>query len=90
MSMSLHIYGVKPVNDHYRKMKSVYESCADLGVAIPTEVLEFFNYEVPRDEVRVDLSRHEAVVEDDMGYRFTVDLNKLPNDIKVLRFIVDW
>ena len=91
MGMSTHIVGIKPPDDTWKKMKAIHDAClaAGLGASIPKEVEDYFNNETPDAMgVVVDLEDAAGVLE----YRteshagFSVDLRKLPPDIKILRF----
>lgn len=88
--MSTHIVGFRPADDKWRKMKAVYEACEAAGTAIPPEVIRFFCNEPPGDKpgVEVEVEDHKAVkpYSADMRDGFEVDLTKLPQDIKMLRF----
>jgi hypothetical protein len=54
MSASAHLYvdGVKPLNEKYEQMKAVWDACKDAELAVPKEVLDFFEmkYEDDMDE----------------------------------------
>lgn len=88
MGMSTHIKGFRPADHQYRQMQLIYEQCDSAGVAIPEEVLEFFDHERPEEHGKeIDIS--EAYNDyNDGQYRwgFEVDVTKLPKDCKIIRF----
>ncbi len=95
MSMSTSVVGFVPPDKKFKKMLAVYEACELAGVEIPKEVDTFFNGEIPDPSgVVISLSggEHPAVTawNDDISEGFEVELDKLPKDIKVLRFYNSW
>lgn len=90
MSMSTFVYGIKPPDDTWRKMKAVWDACSEAGVEPPEAVIDFFDDTQPDSlGVVVDLDKHDAVIEysANMEHRFEVDITALPDDIKVIRFV---
>ncbi len=49
MSMSTSVSGVVPADEKFNKMKALWELCKLTDVAIPAEVLEFFDHQRPDD-----------------------------------------
>lgn len=95
MGMFTSIVGFKPPDDKWKKMKEVYQSCTNAEVPIPKEVDSFFNYEAPDDAgVTEQLKDSEAVSRYDNPDRaesgIQVDLSKLPEGIKIIRFVNSW
>lgn len=100
MSADAHVIGFKPPDEKWQKMKQVYEACRLARIDPPDEVLKFFNYEPPGDHgVRVDLAAPYTLKQsfdcitriDKNGYDgYDVDLSKLPDDIKILRFLISY
>lgn len=91
MSMSTHIIGFKPPDEKWKQMKQVWESCEKANIEQPKEVLEYFNYKTPDEsgvEVKIDNIAEEWSDESRSGYQ--VQLDKLPKDIKVIRFYNSW
>jgi hypothetical protein len=92
MGMSTHIVGIKPTDEDFMKMLKVYNACHEAGVDLPKKVLEFFSYEEPDPSgIVVDLpigciERYSADGED----RFEVNVEDLPEDIKIIRFYNSW
>jgi len=40
--MSMHVVGLVPVDDKWRVMKAVWDSCKKLNIKPPIEVVNFF------------------------------------------------
>lgn len=92
MSMSTHVVGFKPPDAKWKKMKEVYTACINAGLAPPDEVMEFFNHSEP-DEKGVEISEEELERVDclqewtgDGQDGFEIRIDKLPKDIKIIRF----
>jgi len=101
MGMSSSVYGIRPPNERWRKMKEIYEACEKADIDPPEEVQEFFPDGEPPDPkgVVVDLScfgpkyeNHPSVTEykGDMDEGFEVEIDKLPPDVKIIRFVNSW
>lgn len=100
MSMSSDLYGFKPADEKFRKMRAAYVACRDAGIEPPDEVTAFFGGEPEASDdagVRLTLGssvRGYAPPADgvtpwkaEMQDGFEVDLRKLDPTIKVLRFV---
>ena len=86
--------GIRPPDEKWKRMKSVWDACEAAGVDPPHEINEFFN-NVPPDGsgVVVDIERKSSAVTKwirDDASGFEVDLTKLPKDVTVLRFYNSW
>ncbi len=97
MSMSTRVEGVRPPDEKWLKMKQAWEACEAAGIKPPKDVLEFFNHEKPdADGVVVQLSgfssNHECCTKigafGEEG--FDIHIDKLPADIKIIRFRNSW
>lgn len=99
MSMSTHLVGIKPPDKKWKAMKAAYDACIEADIPVPEEVEKFFEYEVPDSKgVPIELSKQIGGVlafgvtyfteEGKSGYE--VELDKLPEDIKILRFYNSW
>lgn len=92
MGISMHVVGFKPPDEKWKKMKAVYDACCEADTVTPPEVAQFFNYDPP-DESGVRISekdlRNAGAVEDwddDTREGFEINLDKIPKDVKVIRF----
>jgi len=93
MSMCTYVYGIAPADEKFRQMKSIYDNCVAAKIPIPEEVSKFFNYETPEENgVNINLRETKAVKEfkDDSREGLIVDLSKLPEHVKFLKFCNSW
>ena len=90
MSTTIFVYGFRPPDERFMSMKKVYETCKEAGVKIPKEVVDFFENDLPPDSlgVKVDIDEWVTDSQDDYWDGLEIDLTKLPEDVKVLRFYV--
>lgn len=93
MSHSMHIEGFRPPDAKFKKMLTAYNACEAAGVDAPEEVIDFFNGETPDPAgVSIDLAERKfgkAVQEyhAEMQDGYEVNLDELPDDIRVIRFV---
>lgn len=90
MGMSTHVYGIKPPDAKWKKMKAAYEACQAAGIDPPEELDDFFGGEAPDEAgVLVDLVESKIATEweGEMDSGYQVDIKKLPKDVTVIRFI---
>lgn len=94
MGMSSSVCGVVPADEKFNKMKDIWNMCESTGVAIPDEVVDFFDGERPDDAgVVVWIDRNSAAVTEynnDMSQGFEVDISKLDPKFKIIRFVNSW
>lgn len=94
MSMSTHIVGIKPADEKWKQMKTIYDACEKAGIEIPDEVYYFFNEESPdpsgvkvyRDVLGGAVQKYSGDAES--GYEVHID--RLPKDVKIIRFTNSW
>jgi hypothetical protein len=87
MGMSTHVIGFRPPDEKWRKMKAVWDACADAGTSPPKEVSEFFQWTTPDPRgVEVDLRACSTKFNDDSRDGIEIDVNKLPKDVTIIRF----
>ena len=100
MRVALYVVGFRPPDAEWQRMKAAYDACEAAKVDPPKEIQEFFNYEKP-DAAGVEVklgndcdskSRHVSVGDfSENGYQgFTVDLAKLPDGLRYIRFYVSY
>lgn len=91
MGMSTHIVGFIPPDEDWKKMKQVWDACETAGIEVPEPVRKFFNWEIP-DEQGVEI--HLAVTgwtgDDDTSEGFELEVDKIPPNVKVIRFYNSW
>lgn len=93
MGMSMHVYGYRPADDQWRKMKAAWDSCRDAGVDPPDEVNEFLNSTHPGDKpgTAVEIEGNAAKKwSDDYRDGYEVDLSALPEGVRFIRFYCAW
>ena len=92
MSASYDVIGMKVQDEKWEKMKNVWNTCQIAGVDIPEEVEEFFNWENPNYLQGMQINISNAVsqpqVEDYVVW--DVEIDKLPPDVKVIRFRISY
>jgi len=93
MSMSSHIKGVRNLNGKFQKMMDIKLACEAAGSDYPKSVLEYFEYpgeseQFLKDEMS-EVGLGDAVREysrDCCDY-FDVDLSKISDEVKIIRFV---
>jgi hypothetical protein len=85
MGMSTHVVGFRPPDEKWKKMKKIWDSCQEAGVAVPKEVAEFFDDCEPDPAgVEVEIKTHPYHDESRDGYE--VHLSEIPKDVTLIRF----
>lgn len=90
MSMSMCVVGLIPVDDKWRAMKALWDSCYKLKIAPPKEVVDFFHGEYPEEENAIIAGIKYSTYNADMSEGFEVSLDDLPKDVKKIRFYCSW
>lgn len=90
MSVSLGVYGVVPADEEFNKMKSIHDSCEEMGITPPKEVVDFFDGERPDPAgmvIWMDDSRTDGVTEwgNDYSSGYEIEIAKLDPKIKIIR-----
>lgn len=87
MSMNTYVQGGKPADEEYKKMAKVWDACDLAGIDIPDEVYDFFDGEKPDGKTMwVDIKEFVTEESFDGEEVWTVDVSKLPKDIKLIQF----
>jgi len=89
MGMSTHAIGYAPPDDKWRKMKAIYDACTIAESEIPDYVKQFFGYEEP-DNRGVEVEIPHAKWKDGMREGIEIELDKIPDHVKVIRFFNSW
>ena len=92
MSMGTHVEGFRPPDETFKKMKAAYDACIAARVEIPDEVVNFFEG-VPPDNngVKVDIKKAAKEWSDHESCQgIEVDITKLPEGVKIIRFANCW
>lgn len=92
MGMSTHVFGIKPPDEKWLKMKAIWDSCEDATIEVPDEVMKFFEYDTPDEKGVVVNLKSPAIEEwsDNSRCGFEVYVDKLPKDITIIRFYNSW
>lgn len=99
MSMSMHVYAVNPADDDYRLKVEAWRACRAAGIVIPPDLARFFNDEDPDPTGVVEHLSHNyskdphpsvAKYNADMQEGFEVDISKLPEGTRFVRFVCSW
>lgn len=93
MSMSTHIKGFRPPDNKWKRMKEVWETCKIAEIDPPAEVYAFFESVEPDENgVEVELEKTVCCKEWSDEYRqgFEIFIEKLPEDVKIIRFYNSW
>jgi hypothetical protein len=99
MSMSMHCFAVKPSDKDYKLKAEAYRACEAARIAIPDDLAKFFNYERPdltgvTQEIgnEWDVDKHSSCVrfKGDSQSGFEVDITKLPDGTRFVRFVCSY
>lgn len=97
MGMSMHCLAVKPADAEYMKKLAAYRACVIAHISVPQELVDFFGGEDPDEEgATITLagyrSEHVSCEEwsDDGRTGFQVDITKLPEGTRFVRFYCSW
>jgi len=89
MSMSTHVYGIRPTDEKWEKMKAIYDSCEKADIEIPDEVIEFFDEGEPDEKgIEVEIPHEDWSNEDCSGLE--VKVADIPKNITIIRFYNSW
>lgn len=91
MGMSTYVVGLMPPDEHYLKMYAAWSACDDAGIEPPKEVVDFFGGGIP-DPGGAQVEIKDAVTEstDDDEEHYEIDLSKLPDGVRAIRFTNSW
>lgn len=89
--MSTSVVGFRPIDEKWKQMKAVWDACESAGVDPPEEVAKFFEYCEP-DNAGVEVSIRDAATKWHNSYAsgYEVDITKLPEGVKIIRFFNSW
>lgn len=91
MSMSTNVQGFRPPDEQWQKMKAIWDSCHAAGVDTPQDVISFFNYEAP-DPAGVEVDLHKIAREwrNEYAQGYEINIDELPEGLKIIRFYNAW
>ena len=92
MSMSFAVVGYAEADNEWLIKKAVWDVCDAARVDVPKEVLEYFDYQYPGDKPGMEIKITDAVKEfiddESINSGYEVQLDKLPKNVKSIRFII--
>jgi hypothetical protein len=89
--MSTYVMAFKGQDEEWSNMKNVYEACQKANIAVPEEVMEFFENKKPSIYgANVDIKSATSKWNEDMQEGLEVDLTELPDGVRFIRFINSW
>ena len=91
MSMSTFIFGIVPPDKEYKRMKAVWDVCTEAGIEIPEAVDAFFEYEKPEENgMKIGITDIVSNCSEPYTTGYEIDLSKLPEKVKFIRFVNSW
>ena len=93
-SPTMHVYGIVPPDEDWKKMKAVYDACTKAKVAVPSDVDKFLDYEKPDDAgVLIDLTDKCSEVScpaREMDEVLDLKMSDIPASVKAIRFVISY
>lgn len=93
MSVSYCVKGLKPITEDYQKRLQIYQSCRELGIRPPDEIIHYFENDTePCDEGIIVYLNKDVVAIGRNSYSnyYDVDLSKLPEGVAKVRFQISY
>ena len=98
MSISIPVVGIRPKDEKFDKMKQILDTCQEMKVSIPSEVVNFFGKDVIDDgnvgdfgvEVSLLYPNKSGVTAWENSYAegYLIDLRELDPSIKIIRVYI--
>ncbi len=96
--MSTSVIGIRAIDGRFSQMIAIKESCDDAGIGYPAELVEYFG---DHDAAESSAYLREEMETIDIGQVLTeftssgrchyqVDLSKLSDEVKAIRFTNSW
>jgi hypothetical protein len=96
MGMSTHAVGFKPPDAKWQQMKAIWDACEAADVELPDRVDDYFGGERP-DPAGVEVSEDSLIAagavakwKDEYSEGYEVHVDKLPQDVKIVRVYNSW
>lgn len=91
MGMSTYVVGFRPADETWRKMKAIWDLCREAKVPPPAEVKAFFRGGSPENPgMEVDIKAAVSEHHEDATDIYEVALDRLPKDVRYVRFYNSW
>jgi hypothetical protein len=86
------VVGFRPPDETYSRMKVSYDCHCELDRDPPHQVRDYFGLMGWPDEAGAEAPRGDGLREWEgcMSAGYEIDLDKLPKDVKIIRFINQW
>ena len=85
--MCFYAEGIIPADEKFKKMYNIYKECDLVGIEPPKAVVEFFNNDEPCEDGVVIRLRDLSTFTTDCSEGLTLDVDKIPKDVKTIRFV---
>lgn len=90
MSMNTYVVGFVPPDEKFKKMKQIWDNCTEFNLEIPIEVDRFFDQCEPNDNgMEVKIPSNEWS-DGDMEAGLEININDIPDNVKIIRFYNSW
>ncbi len=90
--MNYSVKGITSTKDeHYKRMKAIYDNCITEEIAPPDEVLyDYFDGEIPDERgIVIDLEEHTIEWQGEDNFGIEISLAGLPKNITTIRVYID-
>jgi hypothetical protein len=86
------VVGFRPPDEEYYRMRASYDCHCELDLDPPHQVTDYFGLMGMPDEAGTEVPLGDAVQEWEgfMSEGYEIHLDKLPEDVKVIRFFNSW
>jgi len=87
MGMNTFVEGFRPPDEEWKRMATIYNLCLKSKISVPEKVLAFFNDAPPHENgVLIDIGDCVEYFTEDVVQSWTVNITKLPEGIKHIKF----
>ena len=92
MGLSTHAVGFRPADEAWDRMLLVWNACRHANVDVPEIVRHFFGDEDPTDKPGMEVEIDDAIRDwsSESAKGFEVDVTKLPDGVRFVRFYNAW
>lgn len=91
MTQSLWLYGYAPPDEKWEQMAKIYFACKDAKIDPPPEVEKYFEDGEPDPQGQETSLKHLArEYSAPMHWGLEIDLDKIPKNIRTIRFYVSY
>lgn len=89
MSQSLRLYGFVPPDEKWERMAKIYFACKEAKIDPPPEVEAFFEDGEPDPQGQeIGLNHLAREYTADMHWGLEIDIAKIPENVKTIRFYI--